>query len=97
MALIKIRVNKHKAELVEIDHLATGSVGVDAVRVMDIDDSWAGFQQAAVFDTGGSVYYSLLEEGEADIPAAVLQARCFGLGLYGTRVEAGNEKRYTTN
>ncbi len=81
----------------EIDPLATGSAGVDAVVLDGPDESWEGFSLAAAFKTEGGVYYSVVEDGSAPIPAAALAYKRFGIALYGTRGAEGSEQRYTTN
>lgn len=97
MALIKITVRSHRCELVEADPLATGSAGVDALVLDGPDESWEGFSLSAAFSTEGGVYYSVVTDGSAPIPAAALAYKRFGIALYGTRGADGSEQRYTTN
>lgn len=97
MALINLICKGHSLVLKEMDPLATGSAGVDAVVLDGPDESWEGFSLSAAFKTEGGVYYSVVTDGSAPIPAAALAYKRFGIALYGTRGADGSEQRYTTN
>ncbi|MBR4749800.1 MAG: hypothetical protein IK083_09565 [Abditibacteriota bacterium] len=97
MAVIRIKVDGHLAQCVSVEPMATGSAGVDSVIIDRLGGDWDGFGLAAAFKTEGGVYYSVVTDGSAPIPAAALAYKRFGIALYGTRGAESSEQRYTTN
>lgn len=98
MAVIHIKVTGHRAEKVSEDWLASGSAGVDSLIIDTIDSSWEGYNIAAAFKVQDQLYYSVIDNNIAIIPAAALVNDFVLLGLYGTKAGAGDtELRYSTN
>jgi hypothetical protein len=98
MAVIHIKVTGHRAEKVSEDWLASGSAGVDSLIIDTIDSSWEGYNIAAAFKVQDQLYYSVVDNNIAIIPAAALVNDFVLLDLYGTKAGAGDtELRYSTN
>lgn len=98
MAVIHIKVTGHRAEKVSEDWLASGSAGVDSLIIDSIDSSWEGYNIAAAFKVQDQLYYAVVDNNIAIIPAAALVNDFVLLGLYGTKAGAGDtELRYSTN